>query len=441
MKLRGLIIAIVVLGGLTGILYWSNHHKPAETTEASAGTSPKVLSLKQEDISRIDLKKKGGNELVLSRDAASKWQITAPKSLPAEQATVSPMLVTLSSLASDRLVEEKASNLSQYGLAEPALEVDVTQKDNKTHKLMIGDDTPTGNAVYAKLEGDPRVFTVPSYSKTSLDKGVNDLRDKRLLTVESEKISKIELIAKKQNVEFGRNQDSWQIVKPKPMRADSFQVDELVRTLMDARMDLSASDDAKKIASAFASGAAVATAKVTDTSGTQQLQVRKNKDDYYAKSSVVEGIFKVPSSLGTGLDKGLEDFRNRKLFDFGYSDPDKIEIHDGAKSYFLTRNGADWWNGSGKKMDVSSVGSLLDKLRDLSADKFPDTGFTTPQITLSVTSNDSKRVEKVLISKSGESYVAKRENEPSLYPLDAKTVGELMKSAEEMKTAAAAPSK
>ncbi|MBZ5571517.1 MAG: DUF4340 domain-containing protein [Acidobacteriia bacterium] len=441
MKLRGLIIAIVVLAGLTGALYWSNHHKPAETSESSASTSPKVLSLKQEDISGIDLKKKGGEELVLSRDATGKWQIIAPKPLPVEQATVSPMLSTLSSLNSDRLVEEKAGNLGPYGLADPVLEAGITEKNNLTHKLLLGDDTPTGNAVYAKLEGDPRVFTIPSYSKTSLDKGVNDLRDKRLLTVDSEKISKVEVVTKKQTIEFGRNKDSWQIVKPRPARADGLQVDDLVRTLTDARMDLSASDDAKKIASAFASGAPVATAKVTDTSGTQELQVRKNKDDYYAKSSAVEGVFKVPSSLGKGLDKGLEDFRNKKLFDFGFSDPNKLEMHDGAKSYFLTRNGADWWNESGKKMDVSSVSSLLDKLRDLSADKFPDTGFTTPQITLSATSNDGKRVEKVMISKSGENYVAKRENEPSLYQLDAKAVGELVKSAEEMKPAAAAPSK
>jgi len=46
MKLRGLIIAIVVLAGLTGTLYWSNHHKPAETTEASSDAAPKILSLK-----------------------------------------------------------------------------------------------------------------------------------------------------------------------------------------------------------------------------------------------------------------------------------------------------------------------------------------------------------------------------------------------------------
>ena len=96
-------------------------------------------------------------------------------------------------------------------------------------------------------------------------------------------------------------------------------------------------EDAKKAADAFASGTPVATVKVTDPSGTQELQVRKNKDDYYAKSSVVAGVYKVSNDLGTGLDKSLDDFRNKKLFDFGFNDPNKIEMHmNGSKSYLCS---------------------------------------------------------------------------------------------------------
>ena len=64
------------------------------------------------------------------------------------------------------------------------------------------------------------MFTIASYTKTSIDKSPNDLRDKRLLTVDFDKISQVELVAKKQEIEFGRNKDEWQIVKPKPLRAD-----------------------------------------------------------------------------------------------------------------------------------------------------------------------------------------------------------------------------
>ncbi len=435
MKLRGLIVAIVILTGLTGALYWSNRQKPAETA-ASADAPPKILALKQEDISKIDLKKKGGDELVLAKDSSGKWRITAPAPLAVEQSTVSPMLSSLSALTSERLVEEKASDLGPYGLSDPVLTATIADKNNKTHTLLLGDQTPAGSAVYAKLEGDHRVFIIASYNKSNIDKSVNDLRDKRLLTVDSDKISKVELIGKKQDLEFGRNKDAWQIIKPKPLRADGGQVEQLVRTLTDARMDLSGTDqDPKKAASAFAAATPAGTAKVTAESGTQELQVRKNKDGYYAKSSVVEGVYKVSSSLGKGLDKGLEDFRNKKLFDFGFSDPNKIEIHDGTKSYFLTKGGDDWWNGSGKKLDAASAQSVVDKLRDLSASKFVDSGFTAPAIELTVTSNEGKRVDKVQIAKQGTGYIARREDDSSLYELDAQPVTDLEKAAEEMKVA------
>jgi len=58
-----------------------------------------------------------------------------------------------------------------------------------------------------------------------------------------------------------------------------------------------------------------------------------------------------------------------------------------------------------------------------------------------VTSNDGKRVEKVVISRDGHSYIARLENEPSLYELDSTAVAQLQKSAADLKPAAAASKK
>ena len=169
--------------------------------------------------------------------------------------------------------------------------------------------------------------------------------------------------------------------------------------------------------------------------------MRKNKDDYYAKSSAVEGVYKVPNTLGQALDKNLDDFRNKKLFDLGSDDPNKIEVRDGSKTYFLTRSGEDWWSGNAKKEDPSTAHDLVDKIRELSASRFVDSGFGVPVIDLTVTSNDGKKVEKVSISKAGDNYIGKRENEPAtLYQLDSKTVDDLTKSAADVKSATTAAS-
>ena len=223
MKIRGLIVASFVFFILAGVLYWSDHHKPAaNAAKASADTPPAILKLDASAITRLDLEKKNAKPIVLTKVGSGEWRITEPQPFGADQTEVSGIVSTLSSLNSQRLVEDKAADLKTYGLDQPALQLDITEKDNKTQKLLIGDDTPTGGAMYAMLAGDPRVFTMASYSKTSVDKSLNDLRDKRLLTVNPDKISRIELVRKNQDIEFGRNKDEWQILRPKPLPADSF---------------------------------------------------------------------------------------------------------------------------------------------------------------------------------------------------------------------------
>jgi len=76
------------------------------------------------------------------------------------------MLSTLSSLTSDRTVEEKATKLDEYGLTQPTIELSIGDKNKKTTKLLIGDETPAGTAVYAAIAGDQRVFVLSSYKKT-----------------------------------------------------------------------------------------------------------------------------------------------------------------------------------------------------------------------------------------------------------------------------------
>lgn len=434
MKFRGLLVAVVVLAALGGAAYWSNKKEKADAGKPAADAPPKILSIPEDQFKQILLKKKTGDTTSVVK-ADGKWQIVQPKPLAADQDSVSSVVTSLASLASDRLIEEKATDLASYGLTAPNQEVVITRKDGKTDKLLIGDDTPTGSGVFAKLENDPRVFTIASYVKSSLDKSSKDLRDKRLLTFNSDKLTRVFLTAKGQSIEFGRNaQNEWQILKPKPLRADGLQVDELVRKLKDAKMDTTASDeDAKKAAAAFYSSTRVADAAVTDASSTQSIEVHRDAEkNYYAKSSVVEGIYKIPADLGDGLDKSLDDFRTKKLLDFGWNDPTKLEIRNGAAQATYQKSGEKWMAGS-KQMDAPSIQAVVDKLRDFSAIKFLDWGSGTPVFEATVTSNDGKRVEKVSLWKQGDGYFAKREGEPTVYQVDVKAAEELQKSANEVK--------
>lgn len=335
-----LLIAAILLAGLSGLIYWSNKHQAAEDAKPAKDTPPKLVTIPDSDVKRIEVQKKGAEPITIEKNAGgTQWTMQTPKQWPVDRDAAASMSSAFTGLTWDRLVEDKAGDLAQYGLADPQLKVTATGKNNKSQTLLLGDDTPAGGGVFAKLENDPRVFTIQSGTKSNFDKTPQDLRDKRLLTFAQEKLSRIDVTEKGQTFEFGRNSHGdWQIVQPKPYRADSFQVEELVRKLKDARME--STPDAKP--PAF-TGIPVATIKLTDDTGTQQIEIRKTGKDkeatYLAKSSVLEGVYKVSSDLGEQAAKGMQDYRNKKPFEFGFKDVGKIDMQDGSAVYSFQRSG------------------------------------------------------------------------------------------------------
>jgi Domain of unknown function (DUF4340) len=442
MKMRQLIAAVVVLAALAATLYWSNHRKPSEdTSKSTASATVTIVSLKPDDISKLEVKRSSGDDVVLNRSGGNKWKIVSPTSLFADQDTVSAMLYALSPLDNAALIEEKSGDLKAYGLASPAATVTATTKDGNTQTILVGDDTPTGGASYAALSGDPKVYSISTGTKSSLNKGLSDLRDKRLLPVDFEKLTAVEVAGPKLNLTFGSDNGQWTVRNPKNVRGDTSKLENIVEKLKLADMDPSTTEeDKKKAAALFASGTPIATVKATDASGTQELQVRKNKAAYYAKTTAMDGAYKVADALGEAVDKTLEDFREKRLFDFAQETPDKIELHDGPKAYFLSQNNDDWWM-DGKKLDPLSVDALLRSIRQLTATKFVSAGFAGPALTLTVTSKGGKLVENVDFSKSSGVYIARRADAATLYELDAKEVEELQKTAGDLKPAETVPVK
>ena len=439
MKPKGLLVAVVLLAVLGGAIWYSNK-KQAQKEKAPSDTSPKIVSIPEDRFREIHLLKAGAEPIVLSRDSG-KWAMTAPQPLPADPDASASLVSALSAVSADKTIDDNPTDLASYGLANPALQAQVFEKGGKQVDLAIGDDTPTNSGAYAKVSGDRRVYTVASYVKTSLDKSVNDLRDKRLLIFDSNRLTRVKLAGKGPAIVFGKSAgNEWGIVEPRPLRADSGQVETLLGKLRDAKMDLGTAPE--EAAKKFAAAAVVALAVVTDSSGSQAIEVRKDKDNnYYARSSAVSGVYKVASDTGEGLNKGLDDFRNKKLFDFGFANPRMLEIKNDAAAAVTYTNTGDKWTAGPKNIDNSSVQNLIDKLRDLTASKFVEQGGGQPVFEASVESKGSAKIERVIVSKQGDKYSAQREGEPSIYELDARSVEELEKAAADVKEAAPEPKK
>ena len=306
-------------------------------------------------------------------------------------------------------------------------------KGGHTRTLLVGDDAPVGGGAFVKVEGDARVFTIASFTRGNLDKKAADLRDRRLLTFDADKLARLELAAQGAPIEFARNtQNEWAVLKPRPLRADNWQVEELLRQLKEGQARRHAQRRAEEGTWPASSPPprpwprrrsptprALRSSRCTRAGRTSSTRVR-------VRSKASTCLLTRPARASTNHSTTSA---TRKLFDFGFSDPNKVEYKDSARQMTLSKAG-DRWLVSSKPMDAAGVQGLIDRLRELAATKFPETGFTTPAIELTVVAKDGKLTEKVSISKAGERYIARREGEPSLYELDAKSVEELQKAAD-----------
>lgn len=431
MRPKALLIATTLLAILGGLVWWSNRNKKDDATPEGAPAQTKLLALTEADITKVEIRHREAETTRIERDGAN-WKITSPALLPSDKDAIQSLLSAVATVNADKVVEEKPADLAVFGLKDPNSVLTITLKDGKTRRLSLGDDAPVGGGTYVSVDGDARVFTLASFSKSNIDKLAVDLRDKRILTFENDKLTRIELAAKGPALEFSRNaQNEWALIRPAPGRADNWQVEELLRKMHDLKLDpLLTSDQKADLVKQFNSAAPLAAITVTGSNGAQKLEVRKTKDDkYYARSSAVEGCHLLTADDGKAFDKAEADFRNKKLFDFGFNDPSKVEYKDSARQLALSKSGEKWMANL-KAMDAIGVQSLIDRLRELSATAFPATGFTTPVVELAVT---AKTTERIAISKAGDKYIARREGEPALYQLDAKAVEDLQKAASDLK--------
>jgi len=304
MKIRSLIFATFVLLVLVGALYWSGHHKPAEeSTKASADTPPTILKLDEAAVAGLELRNKNAEPIVLTRNSSGAWQIAQPKPLSADQSAVSGVISTLSSLDSERLLvnklDNKASDLKPYGLDQPAVEIDVTEKDNKTQRLLIGDETPTGSAVYAMLAGDPRIFTMASYLKTSLDKGLDDFRNKKLFDIGFGDPARIEMRSGAKAYFLSKGGPDWW---SNGKKMDAASVEDFISKLR----DLTAS---KFVESGFANPAIEITVTSDDGKRGEKASIAKSGSHYIGKRENEPTLYELDSNAIAALQKAVDEIK------------------------------------------------------------------------------------------------------------------------------------
>ena len=419
-KYLNTLVAIVVLGILWGSFVLYSKRKGNEVPKSESKQEEKILSVATGHIQSFTLKPRDGQPFTCSREG-DQWAIVEPRKLPADQSTVSSFLNTLASATVDDVVDPHPADLKPFGLDKPEATLQVTT-DVKPEKfvLMLGDETPTSGGVYAQVAGNPRVVKLASFLKSSLEKKLFDVRDKRVVTLNLDQVRRIEVISKKTDLTLVKNPEGvWDLELPPAVRADHFAVDSLVNQLRNLAMRSIVAEDKDNAAKYGFSTPALTVALSGPTDSQTLVLGRKEEKEggrYYAMNSALAPIFTLDASLPNQLHKQPADLRDKDLFSFSTFDVKRLEVETpGGRRVFELQK--DKWRQtapSAKNEPRDKMDDLLGGLHDLRAESFPKgmsvaaAGLTKPAYRFQVEFGEKNEKEIVEVSKVKDRVYARR---------------------------------
>lgn len=417
--------AVVLLAVLWGGFALYSRHKSHEPLKSTTKPAEKLFPLASDAITSFTLERRDAPEVRCER-RDGQWAIVQPRPLPADQDAVSSLLSTLTGATADEVIEPHAADLKPFGLAPPAETVEVASDAQPVQfALRLGDDTPTGGGVYAQVEGKPAVFKLAAYVKSSLDKSLFDLRDKRAVTLTTDQIQRIEVSGKDIAYTLVKNPEGvWDLDLPPSVRADRFAADGLVSALHNLSIE-SIVEENKQRSPAYGLSSPAFTIALTGPGASQILELGekekgKASDRYYALNSALDPVFTVDSTFVNQFRKKPSELRSKNLFSFSALEVNRVELVTGkTRRAFELRN--DQWMEilpGNKSEDRGKMQDFLYGLEDLQAASFPKglsvdaARLNQPAYRFTVTFGKNHQEETVEISKVGDHLYARRSTDP-----------------------------
>jgi hypothetical protein len=291
-------------------------------------------------------------------------------------------------------------------------------------QLQVGKKAPAGSDLYAKVDGQPRVFLISGFLESSFNKTPFSLRDKTILTFERDKADTLTIERTgSPALTFAKKGENWRLTAPYGARAESGTVDGLIGKLAQAKMTSFETADGTKDLKKYGLDKPQATATVGAGSARATLAIGGKKDDgsLYARDMSRPAIFTVEGAMLDDLGKKPEDVRKKEIFEFRAFNAHAVEFTYGGKTLVFEKQkgpapaaGADQstppaevWKQTkpdAKDADQTKLTDLLTTLSNLKADKFVEKPLTSgDELTITVTfgNADSLQKETVKFRKSG----------------------------------------
>jgi hypothetical protein len=411
-----------------------------------------VLAFDQKDVTGLEIVTR--DDTLALEQADGRWKLTRPRALPADAETVRDFLEKVRAARVKEFVADAPRALEPFGLDRPVRVSLQTgrDKDRATKTVLFGRVDSAKKGVYAMRPGETSVLLIPEETWTAVPKNVAVLRDKTIVDIERDKVTRIDIESPKGPVSLARENDRWQIVAPAALTADQVEAGAVIFKMKELRAQGFLTEDAAGIARYLAKPTVRVSVTEQGAPAPKTLLLapsperRGGASTAYAALAGQGPVVLVDGKALDELARSVDELRDRTLLSgLEPKDIKRMRVRVGGQTIVVERSGDSDWKliegGKGSAKAVT-VDNLLYSLRALkwktivspSGDDPAKYGLDAPTMEVALLKADGGELAAILVGKrEGDQAWIKLKAAPAIYAVDARLLGEPPKVPDDFK--------
>jgi hypothetical protein len=425
---RSLLVLLVLAAGLGAYIYFVEAERDLTDPETR---KEKVFTVETGKVEEVALQSPNGQTTLRKNGTA--WQIVSPVTAAADEYAVSSLVSALETLEMQRSLQDNPTSVAQFGLEPPRMTVAFkVAGDNAERRLQVGNKTPTGSDLYARIEGQPKLFLIAGHLEDTFNRSTFDLRDKAVMKFERDGVDAIRIApAGSPAVTLARTGAEWRLTAPVTSQAESGAVDTLINRASQATFKSVVAGEPQPATDEELRKYGLDRPQLVLELGTGSnraaLAVGNKMDEssVYARDMSRNVVVAVDAALLTDLSKSADDLRVKDVFTFKPYTALNLELSRAGSTFAFEKSkpaGGDaaaadvWKQAKPEAKDVNQTGmtDLLNTLSSLRAERFVSAAPPAGEdlVVVARSGDAAKPVEeRVTLRRSGTTVHAIRSNE------------------------------
>ena len=314
--------------------------------------------------------------LVFDRDERGRWLITTPLVAPADSREVRKILRALTLGKVERVIQEQASDVKQYGLDPPHMTMTITD-GKETVILDLGNPGPFSSSLYVRKVSDNSVILTTLNVLTFAKKNLFTYRLKDVLFFNHKNVNHLEIHTATQEIVLFQvpgvhgMSPNWRFEKPIEGPADKTTVGILLMALEDLKAVNFIDPEKEKMKLIENLGEPTASATIRTARRTHAVSFYQGKEGTYAKTTPEKPLYVINPQIVQEVTQGFFSLRDKRLLGVPLDELTIVRIKTPTETYGLVHQNEVWLleEDPGAPINQKTVKLLVSRLADLPAER------------------------------------------------------------------------